>query len=281
MTLIIFDYSGTLSMEAALFSRPERLAVELKESGLAGLGVATSDLFWTEIVNPTWEEGSTTQIGYERIMKGRIREGLNPDVSDAVISRAVSSFVQRYLGNSVIDPQWRPILERVAGDESVCGVVATDHYAEATGYIIEHLEVLCIKAVSADSADTADTAMPGQIYVANSADLGAHKADPQFWERVKKGLPFGGITEIVIVDDFGFNETTGDAYAALAKVDKRRALTEALLEDVFSAPVETVPFMIDEPDGGLEPGSMEKRIAEEISRVSYLIAGHLRAPQKP
>ena len=278
MTLIIFDYSGTLSMEAALFSRPERLAIELKKSGLAGLGIATSDLFWTEIVNPTWQEGSTTRIGYESIMKRSIREGLNPHVSDAVINRAVSSFVQRYLGNSVIDPQWRPILERVAGDESVCGVVATDHYAEATGYIIEHLEALGIKAVS---ADTADTAMPGQIYVANSADLGAHKADSRFWEKLKQTLKLEVLEDIMIVDDFGFNETTGDAYAALAKVDKRRALTEALLEDVFSAPVETVPFMIDEPDGGLEPGSMEKRIAEEISRVSYLIAGHLRAPQKP
>jgi len=276
--LVIFDYSGTLSMEAALFSRPERLTVELKESGLADLGIATSDLFWTKIVNPTWEEGSLSRIGYAAIMERSIRDLLKTDIPDAVIERAVSSFVRRYLGNSVIEPRWRSILERVEGDETICGVVATDHYAEATGHIIEHFEALGIKAVFADSADTI---MPGQIYVANSADLGAHKADPLFWGKLKKCLPLGGVTAIMIVDDFGFNETAGDAYAALAKVDKRKALTVALLEGVFSAPVETVSFMIDEPDGGLEPGSMGKRIAEEISQVSDLIAGHLWPPRKP
>ena len=47
--------------------------------------------------------------------------------------------------------------------------------------------------------------------------------EPLFWERLKQSLPLEAVTEIMIVDDFGFNETAGDAYAALAKVDKRKA----------------------------------------------------------
>lgn len=266
--LVIFDYSGTLSIEAALFSRPKRLIAKLKECGLVDLGVATPEVFWAEIVNPTWEEGSTTKIGYERIIKQAIREGLNPDVSDAALDRAVASFVAIYFEDSAIHPRWQPILERMVRDERICCVVATDHYAEATGYIIGHLKALSISALSFESADTV---VSGHIYVANSADLGFHKANPRFWEKLKKGLPVEWINEVVIVDDFGFNETAGDAYAALAKVDKRKTLTATLLKDTFSVPVYMVPFMIEEPAREFESYDRERNTIDKILQVSAMM----------
>ena len=63
---IVLDYSGTLSIGAVLFSTPERLAEALRQSGLANLGVTTPAAFWDQIVNPTWEKGSTTSAGYRR-----------------------------------------------------------------------------------------------------------------------------------------------------------------------------------------------------------------------
>ncbi len=269
--LVIFDYSGTLSLEAALFSRPERLVAELKGCGLADLGIATPEVFWAEIVNPTWQEGSTTNIGYENIMKRCIRERLNPDVTDREIDRSVSSFVAKYFGTSTVHPQWRPILERVAGDETICGVVATDHYCEATGYIVWYLKSLGIDALSVESIETDVT---GHFYVANSADLGAHKAERLFWERLKQSLSLEAVTDIIIVDDFGFNETAGDAYATLVKVDKRKALTESLLEETFSAPVETVLFTIEGSD------DREGNRVAKISEVSDMITDRLWPPQK-
>ena len=52
--LIIFDYSGTLSLESTLFGRPDYLMKQLKESGLMDLGVTSPTIFWEQIVNPTW-----------------------------------------------------------------------------------------------------------------------------------------------------------------------------------------------------------------------------------
>jgi len=267
--LIIFDYSGTLSLEAALFSRPERLITALHESGLSELGIVTADLFWREIVNPTWQEGSTTGIGYATIMADCIRERLHPGVSRDVIGRAAQSFVARYFGASMVHPRWRSLLTAVAGAEPLCGVVATDHYAEATGYIMGHLESLGIEACPIGSAGPGDE---GCLSIANSADLGAHKADRWFWERVRDLLSLKGIAGVTIVDDFGYNETTGDAYAAREKVAQRKARTVALMEDVFSTAVEVVPFMIE------ARGDSEGDIAKTIDRVSALMGDRLSIP---
>lgn len=262
--LVIFDYSGTLSVEAALFSRPERLVRELNDSGLVRLGIVSADVFWTEIVNPTWHEGSTTRIGYAKVMEDSIRKRLNPGVSDDIIGRAVAAFVARYFEASVVHPRWQSILAGVAGDGSLCGVVATDHYAEATGYVMEHLKALGIDARSIGSAGPGDGEC---FFVANSADLGAHKADRRFWEQVRDLLSLEEIAGVTIIDDFGFNETTGDAYAARERVAQRKDGTTALMEDVFSTAVETIPFMIE----GV--GDSEGDITETIGRVSALMTG--------
>ena len=69
--LVILDYSGTLSLEAPNFAEPDRLVRELAASGLADFGIATPALFWEQLVNPTWTEGSTTQSGYKQIIAER------------------------------------------------------------------------------------------------------------------------------------------------------------------------------------------------------------------
>ena len=81
--LIIFDYSGTLSLESTMFGRPDYLMKQLRESGLADLGVTSPDIFWKEIVNPTWVEGSTTQVGYKKIIEDRISAILDRNMSVA------------------------------------------------------------------------------------------------------------------------------------------------------------------------------------------------------
>ncbi len=147
--LIIFDYSGTLSLEAPRFARPDNLVRALQETGLAALGVATPEIFWEAIVGPTWVEGSTTQSGYRKVMADRIA-ALQPaaDVPRSRIEAAAERFVGAYLGQSRIDPLWRPVLSRLAGETASLQVVATDHYAEATGAIVAHLKALGIKATS-------------------------------------------------------------------------------------------------------------------------------------
>jgi hypothetical protein len=118
--------------------------------------------------------------------------------------------------------------------------------------------------------------VPGHIYIVNSANLGVHKVTLRFWEVLKNVLSLEGIKEVVIVDDFGFNETSGDAYAVLAKVDKRKFLTEALLKDAFSVPVHTVSCMIEELLEECESYDREKNIADSILRVSTAITDRLR-----
>lgn len=272
---VIFDYSGTLSTDAVLFSRPDRLVEALEKTGLAGLGVATPDIFWTEIVNPSWDRGSTTGTGYGRIMEECIRERLNPAVPDKRIAEAASRFVMRYLESSSIHPRWKPLLQRIAGNEGIRTVVATDHYAEATNYIIGHLKAFGIKAFPVREGGTRRDG----IAVANSADLGAHKADRTFWETLKRHLPAVPVADVLIVDDFGFNEGTGDAYSEEAKVETRKAHTTALLEDVFSAMVHPVPFMLKDAEKLSESDDAVKGIAEKISRTADLITAILRPEQ--
>ncbi len=63
LDLIVFDFSGTLSLTAVEFGKSEKLVPVLEKSGLVKLGVASEAFFWDEIVYPTWVEGSTTGRG--------------------------------------------------------------------------------------------------------------------------------------------------------------------------------------------------------------------------
>ncbi|MBW2557670.1 MAG: hypothetical protein JRD69_02330 [Deltaproteobacteria bacterium] len=208
--LVIFDYSGTLSLDAVRFAEGDNLTGELEQSGLVGLGIADPETFWEEIVNPTWEEGSSTAIGYREVIFRRIKEVFFPAVSDEEIRLSAARFVDSYLAHSPIDDRWHSILQKLSGDPSVVTVIATDHYAEATDYIVGFLKEMGIGTISLKEVSGA-TVSPGFV-VANSADMGAYKVDPAFWEMVRTGLKLGAIKSVLIVDDFGINEEAGDSY---------------------------------------------------------------------
>ena len=262
--LIIFDYSGTLSFEAAAFAKPENLQEELKKSGLWDLGIQTPNLFWEQVVNPTWQEGSTTPIGYKKIIDQQVKR-LFPQISstfsDDRIFQAASLFVDRYLEHSRIDARWRPLLVRLSGRPSVCPVIATDHYAEATDAILNFLHTWDIPAQPLKVSSGVISV--GAVVVANSADLGVHKADRRFWEILRKRLELDRLRHILLIDDFGVNEQIDDLYADLQKVEKRRQQTIALLKAVFPADVQDFFFAIKLDS----PLASPDQLMDEASRV--------------
>lgn len=243
--LIIFDYSGTLSRESTLFGRPDYLMKQLKESGLIDLGVTSPSIFWEQIVNPTWVEGTTTQVGYKKVIEDRINAILSQNksiVSCVKISDAASLFVNSYLSHSRIDSRWQPVLDKLNMHPSVGAIIATDHYAEATGYILQFLHELHIQAVSAKAAMAATGST--SVIVANSADLGFHKDNLRFWEILKNGLYMGEVRHVLLMDDFGANEQKDDSYSAPEKVEQRKRDTVRLLQEVFPAEVQAIPFIM-------------------------------------
>jgi hypothetical protein len=248
--LAIFDYSGTLSLEAPRFARRENLLRTLRETGLAALGVSTPEVFWGEIVDPTWREGSTTSAGYKKVMTERIAAHLTPDASRAEVAAAASRFVDTYLSHSQIDPHWRPLLKRLSESPGVGVIIATDHYAEATEAIIRFLKAWGIPAIRARGADSpfprrSAASAPAPCFVANSADFGAWKAERRYWETLQEQLSLEKIRRIILVDDFGFNEDTGNSYGARAKVVSRREKTETTLREVFRIEPEIIPFFLE------------------------------------
>lgn len=268
--LIIFDYSGTLSLEAPLFARPDYLMKQLAESGLKDMGITSPDIFWSEIVNPTWREGSTTSIGYKKIIVNRITAVLYKNVSGVSyvnISDAASLFVNSYLNHSRIDRRWQPILRTLNDNPSVRVIIATDHYAEATGYIIKFLQELQIQSMAAKDAFAA----PGTTFmvVANSADLGVHKTDRRFWEILNTGLNMSKLRHVLLVDDFGYNEQKEDSYGTEEKVEQRKRDTVRMLQQVFSAEVEAIPFMRENNEG-------EKAFGKLIEQTSVIIDRYLK-----
>jgi hypothetical protein len=263
--LLIFDYSGTLSVEAPRFGWPENLARALEESGLFSLGVTTPEIFWEEIVGPTWIEGSTAAIGYKRIMAERIEAlGLAPGATDSEITAASSRFVDRYLDHSRIDPRWRPLLDKLTGCPGAAVVIATDHYAEATEAIIRHLQSWDLPAQKAGEA-----AGPCfHFFVANSADIGFWKADRRFWEVIRLQFSPETVRAVLIIDDFGFNEYRGDSYGKRSGIETRRQKTVAVLADVFQTEVEVVPFFLE---GREREDASALRIAETGERIARFL----------
>ncbi len=255
--MILFDYSGTLSLEAPLFAGHDFLMQQLEACGLRAFGIDSPRIFWERLVNPTWMEGSTTATGYKKVLFGQIVAVLNPDMPlhrRAGLADAVSTFVDRYFRYSRIDPRWEKVLRKIDAHPSVKAVIATDHYAEATGIIIKFLGDWQIKAVTATEA--ALNPQTACCIVANSADMGVHKADTRFWQILKTSLRLDAIGQILIVDDFGYNEQDADDYGKRQKVQERMNATVATLETVFSAAIDVFPFMIganaEERDARLE-----------------------------
>ena len=263
--LVIFDYSGTLSLDAPRFGRQENLVPALAETGLAALGVATPEAFWDQIVNPTWTEASTTDAGYKKIMAGRIAAlGLAPGAPAGEIEAAVSRFVDRYLAESRIDPHWRPVLSHLSARPDTAVIVATDHYAEATETIIRYLRSWSIPARKTGNGEMSP------FFVANSADLGAWKADRRFWEIVKLQLSLEHLRRLLLIDDFGFNEEEGNSYSERAKVTVRQAKTTDLLREIFQTAVEVIPFCLAR-DLRYQEEARARLIAEAAARIDLFL----------
>jgi len=272
--LVIFDYSGTLSLDAVRFAEDDNLTEELARSGLAGLGIADTETFWGEIVNPTWQEGSTTSVGYREVIFRRIREVFSPEASDEAIRLSAARFVDSYLTHSPVDARWRSILQKLNSEASVVTVIATDHYAEATDYIVGFLKEMGIGAISLKDMSGA-TAFP-KFVVANSADMGVHKIDQGFWEMVRDVLVLDTVQSSLIIDDFGFNEEAGDSYADRRKVEDRKNKTIGLLEGIFNVPVYAIPFMLKRDDQTGKSGKEEKTRGDSIMRTSLEIEQWLK-----
>jgi len=269
--LIIFDYSGTLSLEAPLFAAPETLMKHLEVTGLRDFGIDSPRIFWEQLVNPTWVAGSTTPAGYKKVLLERMIALLHPDAPQnrrTALAGTVGAFVDRYLGHSRIDARWKPLLRRINAHPSARAVIATDHYAEATGAIINFLGEWQIEAVPASEA--ALNPQAAAFIVASSADLKVHKADPRFWQILKTGLRLDAVRRILIIDDFGYNEQGADDYSRRHRVDTRMKETVRTLETVFSAAVEIVPVMI-----GADAKNRDARIETLIADAAAAIGRHL------
>ena len=258
--LVIFDYSGTLSLEAVRFGRPEILGRHLKRSGLADLGIDTG-IYWERIVAPTWHEASTTAAGFAPML-ARLAHAMGGGQAPAPAARmAAHRFVSAYIRNSVIDPRWKPALTTARAHPQTLVVVATDHYAEATAGIARHLEALGITAKAAMEVQNAD--LPQAFIVANSADMGYHKARLPFWEKLAARLGPLAIDRILLVDDFGGNETGQSDYANARAVARRKNETQAVIRQGLAVPVTPLPF-----SAGQAPDDLDRRIQNACRIIS-------------
>jgi hypothetical protein len=258
--LILFDFSGTLSIEAVNFGQEETLYSYLEKSGLVGLGVASETFFWDEIITPTWQEGSTTRRGYIDILTDRIAALCLPDKENSQgsqdIKKAVSLFMASYFDCCFMDAAWKNMLQFLHNDYPGHVVVATDHYAEATPTITRYMADWSINAIPLKEA-ARGTKNP--LIIANSADIGFHKIDCRFWQTLQGQLfPPGHAVKVLLLDDFGANEAIGDHYGNHARVTIQEEKTRQALEKVFGKSVDVYPFVLKFPRN-YRPNLKEKR----------------------
>lgn len=241
--LVIFDFSGTLSLGAVAFGQPDRLQRHLEKSGLAAVGIDTADRYWQMVVNPTWSAASRSAAGFRSIAAEHIRTQKISTASRQSIDAACSRFVEAYLQNSSINPEWQPLLAEIQQTPAAAGLIATDHYAEATLAIQGHLAALGIPATPASELKGIDTRTT--FIVANSADIGCVKADRRFWQTLQDTCLPRPLKEVILVDDFGLSEQNADGYALPGRIAKRIAATQKALGEVLQAVLRVIPFRIE------------------------------------
>ncbi|HSK97271.1 MAG TPA: hypothetical protein VK891_11685, partial [Euzebyales bacterium] len=172
-TLIVLDFSGTLSLDAVRFAAPDRIGTELARSGLEALGISP-ELFWQRLVAPTWYDASTTTRGYVEAVSAAASQVLRArgrDVPRDTVRRCVRTLADRYFAGSTIAAQWWDCLRQLAARDDAVVVVATDHYAEATAHITAELATLGLDGTPVTHGGPARD----RVLIANSADLGHHK----------------------------------------------------------------------------------------------------------
>jgi len=240
MTLVIFDYSGTLSLGAVEFGRPGNLEQHLAESGLAGIGIDTADRYWQNVVNPTWSSASTSNAGFRSAVAGCIRKMKIPGATPRLIETAVARFLDVYMHHSHIDKRWQPLLSDIQNRPGTLGLIATDHYAEATAAIRAHLAALGISATPATKGISPDGKTA--FIVANSADIGCLKANRQFWATLRKTCLPLPVKRLILVDDFGLNEQDCSRYTENSSIDNRIIATRQALGGAFGVKPQVIEF---------------------------------------
>lgn len=240
MTLVIFDYSGTLSLGAIEFGKPASLKQHLEKSGMAGIGIDTADRYWHDVINPTWSGASTSNTGFRSAIAGCIRKMKKPGATPQLIETAVAKFLDAYMHHSYIDKRWQPLLSDIQNRPNTLGLIATDHYAEATTAILAHLAALGISATSATKKISQDG--KNTFLVANSADIGCLKADRQFWGTLLKTCLPLPVKKLVLVDDFGLNEQDFSRYTESSSIENRIIATRQALGGAFDVNPRVIKF---------------------------------------
>ncbi len=269
--LVIFDFSGTLSLGAVLFGKDKTMRQALKNSGFDALGIDNPETFWNDLVIPTWEEGSTTTRGYCRVLAERaeqlLRSGSNkPDRE--VINKAAFHFVNAYFSYSLIDPSWGSSFQFLNNSKDTDTVIATDHYAEATGHIIKEIQKMGLKAAPLEQALRQE-----KFFIASSADLGFSKTRQEFWNILKQFLCPGFYKKILLIDDFGFNEQE-DFYGGKTKALKRRQKVSSLVENTFTTKPITFSFFLEQASQNGE--GLSKSYLDLIEKAHLFLETNLR-----
>ncbi|MFQ3621441.1 MAG: hypothetical protein SNJ78_10930, partial [Spirochaetales bacterium] len=160
-----------------------------------------------------------------------------------------------YFAASRIDPHWKPLFLDKALLNRYTYLIATDHYAECTPHLVRtfHRWGISARPILSEASgseggrskvepsraiktmksgrEIGQAASQKIVWIANSADLGAFKAEERFWQQVNRYLPLLSFQKVWVIDDFGYNESKHDPYADPEKVRKR---TEALQNIVSS-----------------------------------------------
>lgn len=225
--LVLLDFSGTLSMGAVHFGSPENLSEALRKSGLQSLGVRNSEEFWSRCIVPFWNRGGTSAIGYTALLAEALQERYTASPEKAL--EGAEHFRRLYFGASRIDTPWKSLLEFLGASGKTTGIIATDHYMDATEHIVKELERMNLRGISVKESPNIPQ---GFLGIANSAELGFFKEEEGFWETLKGHIPYAG-ENIFLVEDFGANEPSGDVYGNSRRVLERRRKTGAHLRKVF------------------------------------------------
>jgi hypothetical protein len=274
--LVVLDYSGTLTLGTVLFGKSHTLAGALQQSGLRDLGVENETIFWNHIVNPTWAEGSRTQIGYKALIVKQL-EAMTGRTSNqetqAVLQASAAQFVDDYFARGTIDVGWKDIFTTLQTSETLT-IIATDNYAEATGHVIAHLQLL---GITCHSALAAVEVHKSEVLVANSADYGYYKADPAFWKKLKAQFGLSDFSVVLVVDDFGFNEVVSDSYAKPEKVQKRSLEMSEALSSVFNRVPASFDFFVQilRDAAALDESAYLMEYKGKIEEVGNFIRNHL------
>jgi hypothetical protein len=116
------------------------------------------------------------------------------------------------------------------------------------------------------------------VIVANSADLGFHKASTRFWGILKAKMGITDLAGLILVDDFGYNEEKSARYSDRHKVKTRENETVKVLREVFQTDIHVAPFMLESiRDHGLNglPGDLYERYGHLIEKKGQAIEGFL------